>query len=674
MKKLLLAMLMVTALVCLFAVSVSAAEIPEWGEITPVDGMADKSVFGDDGKAGATSRILMSDGITYPAYYICNNSTTLGISFADLNKAASKSYAAKDLVRIEMPKGTISTSDALKVANGFTALMSIIIPEGVTTISKYAFKSPDTETNSALVEVIMPSTVTSIGEEAFYCCNSLVELIIPDGVTAIPKNMARHATSLKKLILPSSLKSISDTAFRYAGVSGEVVIPEGCTTIAQYAFANTNIETVYIPSTITTMGNYVFTECHSLANVYSKSTKISDFMCYKCESLTTVILENTKTIGKNAFNNPDNGITNISTLVLPEGLTSVGDYAFTRSQLTEVLVPSTVTTMGQSVFQGCKSLKKAVVLGSILGQKMFQDCSAMEELVLTEKVASFVSGCLGSVSSTKFTIYYTGTDYERVCELGTAVSDRFNPNKPSTGKGTSYCSYEEYLSGEYRSYKYTFIYDINLCVAAFGGVHTEPKDDGDCTTAVICSMCKEHTFKAALEHVISERITYVSFTENGEYYNGCVNDGCTCGTVTEKAALFICLGYSASEYSVGEIAIGYMANSDEIALYETVTGAKVTYGLFAVSQLKLGDNDIFGENGAAAGVISYETSRSAFSVFELRLYGFEGTQKDAKVAIGAYVSVKDENGTEYSYIQEGTKAEGDKYYFASYNEMLATIS
>ena len=659
---------MVTALVCLFAVSVSAAEIPEWGEITPVDGMADKSVFGADGKAGATSRILMSDGITYPAYYICKNSTTLGITFADLNKAASKSYEPKDLVRLEVPLGTVSAPQAaLKTDNGYTSLVTVSLPEGFTTLKGYTFYGSSTAP-SALVKVDLPSTLTKVGEKEFYLCIALEELILPDGITDIPVNFAREATSLKKVVLPASLKTIGQTAFRSSGLEGELVIPEGCTKIDQYAFAYTNIVRVTLPSTLESVGGNVFAECHSLTTVYSDSPVIGTQMFYRCENVTTVVLKNTVSIGKQAFNN-DTGdkTTKIVGLVLPEGLTSIGDHAFTRCDITEIVVPASLKTIGQNVFNGCAKLEKAVVLGSTIGVQMFQS-TGLKVLVVTENISAMGNQSFGSVPSA-FTTFYTGTNYEDVRTLGVATgSDRFSASK------TAYCTYEDYISGNYTAKTCLFVYDANLCVAAFDGVHTEPKDDGDCTTAVICSMCKEHTFKAALEHVISERITYVSFTENGEYYNGCVNDGCTCGTVTEKAALFICLGYSASEYSVGEIAIGYMANSDEIALYETVTGAKVTYGLFAVSQLKLGDNDIFGENGAAAGVISYETSRSAFSVFELRLYGFEGTQKDAKVAIGAYVSVKDENGTEYSYIQEGTKAEGDKYYFASYNEMLATIS
>ena len=118
MKKLLVFFALVSVVCCLFVMTASAAEIPEWTEITTVEGMSDKSVFGADGTVGATSRVLMSDGKTYPAYYICNNSNSLGFKYTELNTKTGKSYGAVDVVRLEIPKGTVKTPQAvLKTEN-----------------------------------------------------------------------------------------------------------------------------------------------------------------------------------------------------------------------------------------------------------------------------------------------------------------------------------------------------------------------------------------------------------------------------------------------------------------------------------------------------------------------------------------------------------------------------
>ena len=136
-KKIFLTMLIVSIFACLFAVAVSAADIPEWTEITEVNGMPDKSVFGTDGTSGATSRVLMSDGITYPAYYIFKNSTTLEISYDDLNSKASKSYGPVDVVRVEAPSGAISSKISL-----FNIKIAVSIP--ITAPNTFVFANVDT--------------------------------------------------------------------------------------------------------------------------------------------------------------------------------------------------------------------------------------------------------------------------------------------------------------------------------------------------------------------------------------------------------------------------------------------------------------------------------------------------------------------------------------------------
>ena len=664
-KKLFLMSLMVAALVCIFAVTVSAAEIPEWTEITEVDGMADKSVFGADGTKGATSRVLMSDGKTYPAYYICKNSTSLGFNYEELSTKSGTTYTAVNVVRLEVPMGVISTPQAvLKTANGYTSLLTVSLPEGFTTLGSYTFYGSATAP-SALVKVDFPSTLTTMGQKEFLDCAMLEELIIPDGVESIGTDFARNATSLKKLVLPASLKSIAATAFRYAGIEGEVVIPDGCTTIGQYAFGDTKVEKVVLPSSLETLGAYIFYNCDSITEVYSASTKIGEQMFYMCDNVTTVILENTVTIGKQAFNNPNGGTTKISTLVLPEGITSIGEYAFTRCELTEVVTPSTLESMGQNAFQGCKKLTKAVILGSCMGKGMFQDCSNMKVLVLTERITTMANQCIGSVS-TSFTTFYTGTDYERVRTLGVATgADRFSTSK------TTYCTYEDYVAGNYTAKTCLFVYDANVCDAAFDGVHTQPQDDGDCTTALVCAYCAEHTFREAKVHIESERITYESLTGKGEYYYGCTNEGCNLGTVTETEALFTCLGYSASEIGTGGIVIGYLVNSEAVAEYERVIGLSVELGVFAVSKDKLGSNDIFASDGTVAdGVIKVNMTTQMPTAMELKIIGFNDENSGFKLAMGVYFAEAKGEGKEYTYLQIGTPNEGEKYYFASFNDIL----
>ncbi len=177
------------------------------------------------------------------------------------------------------------------------------------------------------------------------------------------------------------------------------------------------------------------------------------------------------------------------------------------------------------------------------------------------------------------------------------------------------------------------------------------------------------------EHNISMQLRYDNGFENaGKKIDGCSK--CDKGTVEEMPALFNCFGYSAPENGTGGIAVGFTVNSEAIKEYEKITGKAVKYGVFAVIKDRLGENDIFGEDGEAfEGVISFEVANYGLAAFEIKLTGFTDEQKDTKLAMGAYVKVTDEEATEYSYMQDDTKGEKvGNYYFVSYNDVVGNAS
>lgn len=588
-KKLILFLAILSVAFCLFAITAMATDIPEWTKITEVSGMPDKSTFGTDGTVGATSRVLMSDGVTYPAYYICKNQETLTIDLSSLNTNASKSYEKKDIIRIEIPKGTTTISTTLNLSSGCTGLVSVDIPYGVTTIKTLAFRS--------------------------------------------------------------------------SGISNSIVIPDSCTKIESYAFKGSNISSIVIPSSVTSFGSDCVSECPSLAEVYCKCANIPEKAFYDNDNLTTIELENTVTIGSNAFCNPSGGVLNITSLELPSTVTSIGQYAFARTKLTSLVIPASVSTMGSAVFQGSTTLERVVVLGSKLANETFKDCSALKELVLTEKFTSFGSSALGTTpNNSTFITYYTGADYERIDELCSSTARFYN---------AEYYSYEDYKNENYTYNAYMVIYDCNLCDVAFDGVHTNPGDDGDCTTALICSMCEEYTIKEQKEHIISKRVTYLSFMQEGEYYVGCTNDGCENGTTEKLNALFECLGYSSPENGNNGITIKFTVDTVAIARYEELTGKTVKYGLFATTSA-IGNNDIFDTYGDPINnsTLIAETPNT-YAILNLKMMGFDTEEsKSAKFAIGAYLETTLDGSKEYSYLQAGTKENGAKYAFISYNDFV----
>ena len=142
----------------------------------------------------------------------------------------------------------------------------------------------------------------------------------------------------------------------------------------------------------------------------------------------------------------------------------------------------------------------------------------------------------------------------------------------------------------------------------------------------------------------------------------------------EISAIFTCKGFSVSESGAGGVVLGYFVNVDAIARYEDIADVAVKFGLFAVSQAKLDGGDVFGEGGAVAdGVINVEMT-TMNEAMELKIIGFTDANKGFKLAMGAYVAVSDSEATEYSYIQPYAPSEGEKYYFASFDEMKETLN
>ena len=177
------------------------------------------------------------------------------------------------------------------------------------------------------------------------------------------------------------------------------------------------------------------------------------------------------------------------------------------------------------------------------------------------------------------------------------------------------------------------------------------------------------------EHLTAEQTyDFTSFTEKSYLRSVCTR--CETGTVLKEIApLFTCLGYSAPEDGRGGIAIGFTVNNVAIAEYEEATGKTLKYGVFAVLQSRLGNNDVFAEDGTVAeGAINADITSYEFALFELKIVGFTDEYKDIKLAMGAYVAVTDGETTEYSYLQSGTPNENEKYCFVSYNDIVGAPS
>ncbi|MDR0713948.1 MAG: leucine-rich repeat protein [Bacteroidales bacterium] len=109
--------------------------------------------------------------------------------------------------------------------------------------------------------------------------------------------------------------------------------------------------------------------------IHEGVTTVGKWAFYKCSGLTSVTIGNSvTTIGFSAFINCS-GLTSVT---IPNSVTTIGDYAFYGcSGLTSVTIPNSVTTVGNYAFAYCSGLTSVTIphLVTAIGNYAFEDCS-----------------------------------------------------------------------------------------------------------------------------------------------------------------------------------------------------------------------------------------------------------------------------------------------------------
>ena len=115
---------------------------------------------------------------------------------------------------------------------------------------------------------------------------------------------------------------------------------------------------------------------------------ICDCAFYCCDSLSEIVIPSSVTsIGEGAFFRCDS----LSEIVIPSSVTSIGDSAFSWcSSLSEIVIPSSVTSIGDNAFSWCSSLSEIVIPSSVtsIGDWAFSRCNSLSEIVIPSSVTS----------------------------------------------------------------------------------------------------------------------------------------------------------------------------------------------------------------------------------------------------------------------------------------------
>ena len=385
-------------------------------------------------KKDSVKKVVIEDGVTSirnSAFYDCNSLTSITIPNSVTSIGAYAFSNCYYLTNITIPNSVTSIENY--AFRSCSSLTSITIPDSVTSIGEAAFAGC-----SSLTSITIPDSVTSIGEYAFQSCSSLTSITIPDSVTSIGDYVFISCSSLTTISLSckSSLKrsdfgkqadlvSYTSHTLNKTEAKAATCTENGnkeywtCEHCGKYFLSDdTNPATAtaveqsecMIPAiqhkNAITRGAVEPTEtdpgysgdryCPNCNTVLEKGYTywIEDNLTWKLYEDGTLNISGTGAMKNYIYGNnksPARLNLSVTSIVIEEGVTSVGDYAFENcDNLTSITIPGNVESIGESAFYSCDNLTDVTLQDGVksIGDAAFIWCNNLTNIVLPNSITS----------------------------------------------------------------------------------------------------------------------------------------------------------------------------------------------------------------------------------------------------------------------------------------------
>lgn len=340
---------------------------------------------------------------------------------------------------------TIIDGMLIDVEYSNTSADVLTIPDDVRVISKQAFE------DVCVKEVILPASLESIEDEAFK--NSTLAKIDLTNVKFLG-NKVFEFSELGEIIYSKYLTYIPERCFRGSNLA-EFEIPKQVTALKTGCFEGTNLERIDL-SGIITLEEFVFFDCFNLKEIILSETitEIPDGFCRRCQCLEKINLSHVQFIGASAFSecsnldagnlsakidrhafegtavrnldikdisNLDKGVyqncgnlesvtisgngeipdrlfsecNKLKNVTIGEGITAVGDSAFSKTAVEKIILPSTVIVVRSDAFRECRQLREVILNDGLktIAESAFKQTENLSEISIPDSVKHIGSGC-----------------------------------------------------------------------------------------------------------------------------------------------------------------------------------------------------------------------------------------------------------------------------------------
>ena len=271
----------------------------------------------------------------------------------------------------------------------------VTISDHVQTIYPYTFSY------LKLKSITIPASVTLIRANAFTNCKYLNTIVFAESSTPLQVSCMNanginqgpfHDTSLTSITLGREISYCNDGSgglvdfvptatdqglfsFQYDAESLSVTLSNNVQTISNYMFIGTNIESIIIPSSVTTIGNGAFGSCFKLASIRFEGSATPLTIGFQpgplevgpfYDSPLTSIYVNRELVASQEYaaarDEADEGIFSTSgnsrnvTVTLQGNVNTISDYMFSGVNMQTIWIPREVTSIGKMAFKNCSQL------------------------------------------------------------------------------------------------------------------------------------------------------------------------------------------------------------------------------------------------------------------------------------------------------------------------------